>query len=64
MNKIYELINLYKSDKKLFGLITVLVNACLIIWQSIFVLIVPSRGNILILFILIGALVFQLVKNP
>ena len=64
MNKFNDLKNLYKTNKKLFDLIILIVNVVLIIWQAIFSLIMPSRANVFILLILIGALVYQLVKNP
>ena len=64
MNKLNDIKNLYKTNKKLFDLIILIVNIVLIFWQSIFSLILPSRINILILLLLIGALVFQLIKNP
>lgn len=64
MNKLNEIKNLYKTNKQLFNAIILIVNIVLIFWQGIFSLILPSRINILILFILIGTLVFQLVKNP
>lgn len=64
MNKLNEFINLYKTNKSLFNKIVFVVNIVLIFWQGLFSLITPSRGNILALFILISALVYQLIKNP
>ena len=63
MNKINEIKELYKNNKKLFNVIFLVVNVVLIFWQSIFTLIMPGRANVFILLILIGALVYQLVKN-
>lgn len=64
MNKLNDIKNLYKNNKKLFNDILLLVNIVLILWQSLFSLISPSRLNVLILLILIGSLVYQLIKNP
>ena len=64
MNKLNEIKSLYKNNKKLFDIIVLIVNIVLIFWQAIFALILPSRINVFILLILIGALVYQLVKNP
>ena len=64
MNKLNEIKDLYKNNRKLFDIIILIVNIVLIIWQSIFALILPSRANIFILLLLIGALVYQLIKNP
>ena len=64
MNKLNEIKNLYKTNRKLFDMIILIVNVVLIFWQAIFSLIMPSRANIFILLVLIGALVYQLVKNP
>lgn len=64
MNKLNEIKNLYKTNRKLFDMIILIVNVVLIFWQAIFSLIMPTRANIFILLILIGALVYQLVKNP
>jgi len=64
MNKLNEIKDLYKNNRKLFDIIILIVNIVLIIWQSIFALILPSRANIFILLILIGTLVYQLIKNP
>lgn len=64
MNKLNEIKSLYKTNRKLFDMIILIVNIVLIVWQSIFSLILPSRANIFILLVLIGALVYQLIKNP
>ncbi len=63
MNKFNEIKDLYKNNRKLFDVIILVVNIVLIFWQAIFSLILPSRINILILLILIGFLIYQLVKN-
>lgn len=63
MNKLNEIKDLYKNNRNLFNMIILIVNIVLIIWQSIFSLILPSRANILILLVLIGALGYQLIKN-
>ena len=63
MNKLNEIKNLYKNNRKLFDLIVLIVNVVLIFWQAIFSLILPSRANIFILLVFIGALVYQLIKN-
>lgn len=64
MDKLNEIKNLYKNNRKLFNVIILIVNVVLIFWQAIFSLILPSRVNIFILLILIGALGYQLIKNP
>jgi len=64
MNKLNDIKNLYKNNRNLFNIIILIVNMVLIFWQSIFALILPSRANIFILLVLIGALVYQLIKNP
>ena len=64
MNKIKDIILMYKNNRKLFDTIMTLVNIVLIFWQAIFSLITPSRTNVFILLLLIGALVYQLIKNP
>lgn len=64
MNRFYEFKNLYKTNKKLFDLVILFVNGALIFWQIIFTLFIPSRINIIIMLLLIGAFVYQLVKNP
>lgn len=64
MNKLNDIKNLYKNNRNLFNMIILIVNIVLIFWQAIFALILPSRANIFILLVLIGALVFQLIKNP
>lgn len=64
MNKLNDIKNLYKNNRNLFNIIILIVNIVLIFWQSIFALILPSRANILILLVLIGALCYQLIKNP
>lgn len=64
MNRLNEIKSLYKNNKKLFDIIVLIVNIVLIFWQAIFALILPSRINVFILLILIGLLVYQLVKNP
>lgn len=63
MNKLNELKNLYKNNRRLFDIIVFMVNATLIAWQAIFTLILPSRINIIILLVLIGSLVYQLIKD-
>lgn len=63
MDKLNEIKNLYKNNRKLFNIIILIVNIVLIFWQSIFALILPSRANVFLLLILIGALVYQLLKN-
>ena len=64
MNKFNDFINLYKTNRKLFNMVILFINAALIVWQILFTFIIPSRINLFILLLLIGALVFQLVKNP
>lgn len=64
MDKLNEIKSLYKNNRKLFNVILLIVNIVLIFWQAIFSLILPSRANIFILLLLIGALVYQLLKNP
>lgn len=64
MDKLNEIKNLYKNNRKLFNVIILIVNIVLIFWQAIFALILPSRANIFILLLLIGTLVYQLLKNP
>lgn len=64
MDKLNEIKSLYKNNRKLFNVIILIVNIVLIFWQAIFSLILPSRANIFILLLLIGALVYQLLKNP
>lgn len=63
MNKLYEIINLYKTNRKLFNVIILTVTVVLIVWQAIFALIMPSRGNVILLIVLIGALIFQLFND-
>ena len=63
MNKLNEIKNLYKTNRKLFDTIVLIVNIVLIVWQAIFALIMPSRANIVILLLLIGALAYQFIKN-
>ena len=63
MNKIKEIKDLYKKNQKLFNVIFLVCNVVLIIWQAIFTLIMPGRINVFILLVLIGTLVYQLVKN-
>ncbi len=63
MNKLNEIISLYKTNRKLFNIIVLTVNVVLIVWQAIFALVMPSRGNVILLIILIGALVFQLFRD-
>lgn len=63
MNKLNEIINLYKTNRKLFNVIVLTVNVVLIVWQGIFALVMPSRGNVILLIILIGALLYQLFRD-
>ena len=63
MNKFNEIKNLYKTNRKLFDTIVLIVNIVLIIWQAIFALIIPSRANIFILLALIAAAIYQFIKN-
>lgn len=63
MDKLNEIKNLYKNNRKLFNVIILIVNVVLIFWQAIFALILPSRANIFILLLLIGTLVYQLIKD-
>ena len=64
MKKFDDIKNLYKNNKNLFNDIILLLNIVLIFWQALFALISPNRLNVLILLILIGSLVYQLIKNP
>ena len=52
MNKLNEIISLYKTNRKLFNIIVLTVNVVLIVWQAIFALVMPSRGNVILLIIL------------
>ena len=63
MNKFNEIKNLYKTNKKLFNTILLIVNIVLIFWQSIFSLISPSRSNVFLLLILIVSLLYQIIKD-
>ncbi len=63
MNKFNEIKNLYKNNRKLFNTIILIVNIVLIFWQSIFSLISPSRSNVFLLLILIGTLLYQIIKD-
>ena len=63
MKKLNEIKNMYKNNRHLFNIIVLIVNIVLIFWQTIFTLIVPSRGNTLVLLILIIAFVYQLFKD-
>ena len=63
MNKFNEIKNLYKTNKKLFNTILLIVNIVLIFWQSIFSLISPSRANVFLLLILITSLLYQIIKD-
>ncbi len=63
MNKFNEIKNLYKNNRKLFNTILLIVNIVLIFWQSIFSLISPSRSNVFLLLILIGTLLYQIIKD-
>ena len=64
MNRLKDLQNLYKSNRKLFNIIIFIVNIILVFLTALFTLIDPSRINVIILYILIGTLVYQLIKNP
>ena len=64
MKKFDDIKNLYKNNKNLFNDIIFILNIVLIFWQALFALISPNRLNVLILLILIGSLVYQLIKNP
>lgn len=63
MNKFNEIKNLYKNNRKLFNTILLIVNIVLIFWQSIFSLISPSRSSVFLLLILIGTLLYQIIKD-
>lgn len=63
MDKLNEVKNLIKNNRKLFNVIILIVNIVLIFWQAIFALILPSRGNVFLLLLLIATLIFQLFKN-
>ena len=63
MNKFNEIKNLYKTNKKLFNTILLIVNIVLIFWQSIFSLTSPSRSNVFLLLILITSLLYQIIKD-
>ncbi len=63
MNKLNEIKNLYKNNRKLFNTILLIVNIVLIFWQAIFTLISPSRTNVILMLLLIGSLVYQIVKD-
>jgi len=63
MNKLNEIVNLYKTNRKLFNIIVLTVNVVLIVWQAIFALVMPSRGNVLLLIVLVGTLGFQLFRD-
>ena len=63
MKKIREIKELYLKNQKLFNVIFLVCNVVLIIWQAIFTLIMPGRINVFILLVLIGTLVYQLIKN-
>lgn len=63
MNKLNEFKNIYKSNKPLFNTVILFVMAFLIVWQTIFTLIIPSRINIIILLALISGLIVFYFKN-
>lgn len=63
MRKLNEIKNLYKVNRKLFNTIILVVNFAFILWQAIVSLILPSRVNVFILLLLMGSLVFLLVKD-
>lgn len=63
MKKINEIKDLYKNNRKLFNTIILLVNIVLIFWQSIFSIISPSRSNVFLLLILIGTLLYLIIKD-
>lgn len=63
MRKLNEIKNLYKVNRKLFNTIILVVNFVFILWQAIVSLILPSRVNVFILLVLMGSLVFLLVKD-
>ena len=63
MNKFKEIINLYKTNRKLFDVILLTVNIVLILWQCIFTLISPNRGNVILLILLVLALIYELFKD-
>ncbi len=63
MNKLNEIKNLYKNNRKLFNTIILIVNVVLIFWQAIFTLISPGRTNVFLLLLLIGSLVYQIIRD-
>jgi len=63
MKKINEFKSMYKNNRPLFNMIIYVVMVVLIIWQSIFTLIIPTRSNIILLFILIGSFIYFYLKN-
>lgn len=63
MKKFNEIKDLYKNNRKLFNTIVLLVNIVLIFWQSIFSIISPSRSNVFLLLILIGTLLYLIIKD-
>lgn len=64
MNRLNDLKTLYKTNRKLFDIVLLLVNITLLVFQALFALVSPSRINVFLLLILIGSLVYQLIKNP
>lgn len=63
MNKLNEFKNIYKSNKPLFNTMIFFIMIFLIVWQTIFTLIMPTRVNIIILLILISSLIAFYFKN-
>ena len=63
MNKLNEFKNIYKSNKPLFNTVILFVLSFLIVWQTVFTLIIPTRINIIILLLLISSLIAFYFKN-
>ena len=63
MNKLNEFKNIYKSNKPLFNTIILFVLSFLIVWQTVFTLIIPTRINIIILLLLISSLIAFYFKS-
>ncbi|MEG0799371.1 MAG: hypothetical protein RR228_00735 [Bacilli bacterium] len=62
MNKINEIISYIKNNKNDFNKNIFVVLSLLIVYQSIFTLILPLRINIFLLISLIGLFVFFFIK--
>ena len=63
MNKLNEFKNIYKSNKPLFNTVILFVLSFLIVWQTVFTLIIPTRINIIILLLLISSLIAFYFKS-